>query len=64
MHYYRQVLIHNYGEEETGKNYGRNGIKYRWMTLDEMVNDENIYKKNKDVIGHLVEFLNENNFVI
>ena len=29
MHCYRQVLIHNYGEEETGKNYGRNGIQYR-----------------------------------
>lgn len=34
-----------------------NGIHYYWMTIEEMMNDQNIYKKNSEVISFIKKYL-------
>lgn len=58
-HSYWQVLIEGFDEKETGTIFGRNGIEYKWLSLGEMISDNNIYKINSDVIKHLIEIKNE-----
>ena len=63
IHSYWQVLIDDFSEQETGIVFGRNGIRYKWLTLDEMLNNKEIYSKNKEVIEHLREIINGYRFV-
>lgn len=63
-HSYWQVLIEGFDEKETGTTFGRNGVRYKWLSLDEMISDSNIRKKNSEVIRHLVEIKNESECLV
>lgn len=51
FHYYETMdIVHKF---DNVKRFYCNGKKYRWMTLQQMYNNKNIVKKNKDVLDYI-----------
>ena len=51
--YYAEIK--KYPEELKEDDFEIDGVKYRWMTLEEMDNDKNIHETNDDVISFIRE---------
>lgn len=50
LHRYYVAKITNFPKNELQNNFAIEGRSYHWMTIDAMLQDENIRKKNEDVI--------------
>lgn len=47
------VDIDNYSIKETGTSFGRLGIEFTWLTLEEMKENEKIRRRNLDIVEFL-----------
>lgn len=52
-----EVNIKQFPESETSDEFERNGKKYKWMTIDEMKQDQEIQEHNMDVVSRVREHL-------
>ena len=54
---YYQVRIEQFPEHMKQSTFTVDGIKYRWMTLEEMWDNENIRKNNADVLKEFEKYI-------
>lgn len=47
--------IRNYPEEMRKDSFQCDGKEYSWMTLDELEQDDNVRKKNSDILNYVKE---------
>ena len=50
-----ELKIHHFPEQTRQTDFVLNGRHYYWMTLEEMEHDENIEKKNMEVVDFVKE---------
>ena len=54
-HRFYMASIRNYPEEMRKDSFQCDGKEYRWMTLDELEQDDNVRKKNSDILNYVKE---------
>lgn len=55
QHHLFKGIVSDYPDDMQKDEFEIDGVLYRWMTIDEMEQDENIMQKNKDIVAFVKE---------
>lgn len=56
-HDFYLVIIDSFPEEEKSLSFSIDQVDYKWLTIEEMRNNQNTYRKNADVINKVDELM-------
>lgn len=52
-HYFFEVVIEEPNNEMCNKEFELDGIKFKWYTYDELLQDKRIQEVNSDIVGYI-----------